>query len=119
MFCFGSGSKREQGTKSDNRQITKSSVSYSQRPSLVCNEEAKHVGSDFCCWPLIYSPYHLPALEPLKALSLLVEHISIFLSVKFEFLQLALFSLSAQSLLMLTTLLLTAKEMGNTTWFTC
>lgn len=44
------------------------------------NKEAKHVGSDFNCWPLIHSLHHLPSLEPVKALSLpvLEEHISCF-----------------------------------------
>lgn len=69
MFCFGSGSKREQWTKTDNRQIP-NQVSLVPPPSPVSNEEAKCVGRDFCCWSLIYFLRHLPFLEPLKALSL-------------------------------------------------
>lgn len=82
---------------------TKSSVSHA--PSLVSKEEAERVGSDIFHLPLIHSLYHLPFVEPLNALPLpvLQEQLKLLLLMKFEFLQLALFSLSVQPLLIVTT----------------
>lgn len=66
-FVLAQGQRESSGHKLTN---TKSSVTCPTSPSLLSNEEAKHVGSDCACWPLFLSLYHLPFLEPLKALSL-------------------------------------------------
>lgn len=91
--------------KSDKRHQIKNLLS--RFPLLWCLMKTECVGSDFCCWPLIYPLHHLPSLESslnASSLPVLNEQIIFFLMLmKFEFLQLALFSLSVQPLLMLTT----------------
>lgn len=68
--------------KSDKRHQIKNLLS--RFPLLWCLMKTECVGSDFCCWPLIYPLHHLPSLESslnASSLPVLNEQIIYFFNV--------------------------------------
>lgn len=58
--------KKRAGKKKQNMQIPNQMPHVQPLPIMVSNEEAKHVGCDFCYWPLIHHLHHLPFWNLLK-----------------------------------------------------